>query len=205
MNDCGITFLFKERECEICKAKLPDYINHNGTLYPLLDLSNQYKNFLILETLTLDEEKDRYIFIVSLDNNRIINIGRGLENDIVLKDHSVSRKHCMFKIEGKKIFISDNNSKFGTLILVQVPSIRMKENLPLYIQVGRTFLKFKIKENDSIFSNCFCCDALEESNIFYYYMQNESQIKLNKTLINKNEDDNFYEEEKKKDLDEEIK
>ena len=80
----------------------------------------------------------------------------------------------------------------------------MIENLPLYIQVGRTFLKFKIKENDSIFSNCFCCNVLEESNLFYYYMQNENQIKLNKTLINQNENDNFYEDEKKQDLDEEI-
>ena len=35
-------------------------------------------------------------------------------------------------------------------------------------------------------------------------MQNENQIKLNKTLINQNENDNFYEDEKKQDLDEEI-
>ena len=42
-NDCCSVFLFKEIECEICKAKLPDLISHNGKLYSLLDFSDEFK------------------------------------------------------------------------------------------------------------------------------------------------------------------
>ena len=59
---CSI-FAFKEVECEICKTKLPDFISHNGKLHSLLDFSEEYKKYLILETLTLDDDnKNFYIY-----------------------------------------------------------------------------------------------------------------------------------------------
>ena len=189
-NEYCTTFLFKERECEICKAKLPDYIYHKGKLFPLIDFSNEYNNYLILESLTLEEDKNRFIFIVSLDKNRHLKIGRGIENEIILKDPSVSRMHCKLNIERHQIFIHDSDSKYGTLILVQVPSIRIEENVPLNIQVGRTFLKFKIKNNDSFFSFCSCCEISENANLLYYYTLNERQIKINKEAANNNNENN---------------
>ena len=47
-NECCTVFLFKAVECEICKAKLPDLINHNGKLYSLLDFSEDFENYLSL-------------------------------------------------------------------------------------------------------------------------------------------------------------
>ena len=193
-NDCCTVFLFKEVECEICKAKLPDLINHNGKLYSLLDFSEEFKNYLVLETLTLDEENNKFLYIIALDKKKEIKVGRGMLSEILLSDVSVSRIHCLFCIEGRNIYIKDNNSKFGTLVLVQTPIIKLAENLPLFLQVGRTFLNFKVIEETKLFS---CCGVSENPNIFYHYNQNEKQVKLNRVLTVKNDYNNFSEEDDK--------
>ena len=196
-NDCCSVFLFKEVECEICKSKLPDLINHKGKLFSLLDFSDEFKNYLILETLTLDEENNKFLYIISLEKNRDMKLGRGTLSDILLSDVSVSRIHCLLSVEGKNIYIQDNNSKFGTLILIQTPVIKFAENLPLYIQVGRTFLNFVIKKETNIFS---CCGVSENPNKNYYYSQNEKQVKLNRVITVKNENNYYSEEEEDEDV-----
>ena len=193
---CSV-FLFKEVECEICKAKLPDLVNHNGKYHYLLDFSDDFKRYLILETLTLDEDGNKFIYVISLLNKEI-KIGRGILSDILLSDVSVSRIHCMLDVEGDNVFIKDNDSKFGTLILIQTPIIKMTENLPLNIQVGRTFLNFEIK---LIQKNFFCCNVSENANVFYYYMQNDKQVKLNSMLTVKNDEiNNSNEEDEEEDM-----
>ena len=201
-NDCCKVFLFKEIECEICKSKFPDLINHNGKHYSLLDFSDEYKNYFTIETLTLDEENNKFLYLISLDKKSEIKVGRGILSDILLSDVSVSRVHCLFYIEGKNIYLKDNNSKFGTLVLVQTPTIRMAENLPLYLQVGRTFLNFIIKTNSNIFS---CCGVEENPNIFYHYNQNEKQVKLNRIITVKTENNDSEEEKSNKEEKEILK
>ena len=41
--------------------------------------------------------------------------------DIRITDISVSRKHAILHYENGKFFLEDNNSKFGTLILLKQP------------------------------------------------------------------------------------
>ena len=197
-NECCSVFVFKEVECEICKAKLPDLVSHNGKLHSLLDFSEEFKNYLIIETLTLDDEDNKFLYVISLDKNRNIKLGRGLLSEILLSDVSVSRIHCMFSIEGKNVYIKDNNSKFGTLILVQTPTIRLTENLPLSLQVGRTYLNLISKKEEKLFS---CCEVSENPNAFYHYKQNEKQVKSNKvwTVKIEKEDNNYIEEDEKDD------
>ena len=197
---CNV-FLFKEVECEICKMQFPDLIKHNGKYFYLLDFTKDFKNYLILETITLDEEGNKFLYVISLLNKEI-KIGRGILSDILLSDVSVSRIHCKINIEGNNIFLQDNDSKFGTLVLIQTPTIKMVENLPLFIQIGRTFLNFELKLLEKSFFSC--CGVGENVNVFHYYMQNDKQVKLNSVLTVKsdkdlekdNDDDNEEEEEK---------
>ena len=199
---CNV-FLFKEVECEICKMQFPDLIKHNGQYFYLLDFTKDFKNYLILETITLDEEGNKFLYVISLLNKEI-KIGRGILSDILLSDVSVSRVHCKINIEGNNIFLQDNDSKFGTLVLIQTPTIKMVENLPLFIQVGRTFLNFELKLMQKSFFSC--CGVDENVNVFHYYMQNDKQVKLNSVLTVKsdkdlekdNDDDDNEEEEEEK-------
>ena len=181
-------YIFSETECELCKAKLPDLVLHNNKLYSLLDFSNDFKNYLILECLTLDKENNKFLYIISLEKKGDIKIGRGQICDILFSDASVSRIHCALSVEGKSVFIRDYGSKFGTLILVQSPIINLTENLPLYIQVGRSFLNFLATDaNPKLFG---CCGVSEKPMISYYYQQNQKQIRENRIFTVKTEVDN---------------
>ena len=137
-SDCSI-FLIKPVECELCKTKYPDCIKFENRLLPVIDFSQEFDNYLTLESLTLDRQNNKFIYAISLDKERKIKIGRGHEAKVLLSDISVSRIHCIMIVENNQVFIEDNESKFGTLILVQTPNIKISENLPLYIQIGRTF------------------------------------------------------------------
>ena len=171
--DCSI-FLIKPVECELCKTKFPDFIKYENRLLPVIDFSQEFDNYLTLESLTLDRQNNKFIYAISLDKERKIKIGRGHEAKVLLSDISVSRIHCIMTVEKNQVFIEDNDSKFGTLILVQTPSIKISENLPLFIQVGRTFFECKLVKPFKLFN---CCEAEDKNNIFYYYNQNEKFIK----------------------------
>ena len=185
-NDICSVFLFTESECELCKMKLPDFVNHKGKLISLLDFSDEFKNYFILESLTLDKENNKFLYIISLDKSREIKVGRG-QCDILLSDVSVSRIHCFFLVDGKSLYIQDNDSKFGTLILMQTQTLKLTENLPLNIQVGRSYLNILIKKKQKFFE---CCGVSENPNIYYYYSQNQKQLENDRFFTVKTEENN---------------
>jgi hypothetical protein len=202
-------YIFSETECELCKAKLPDLIFHNKKLYSLLDFSDDFKNYLILECLTLDKENNKFLYIISLEKKGDIKIGRGQVCDILFSDASVSRIHCVLSVEGKNVYLKDNGSKFGTLILIQTPIINLTENLPLFIQVGRSYLNFLVTDaNPKLFN---CCGVSEKPMISYYYQQNQKKLRDNRIFTVKTEgniDDsinNNNNEEKKEEKDNKLK
>ena len=178
-ENCSI-FLIKSVECELCKTKFPDFIKHKGKLYALLDFSQEYNNYLTLECLTLDKNKKRFIYVISLIKNRKMKMGRGRECDITLNDLSVSRVHCHLIVDNKKVYLEDNESKFGSLILIQYSNIKVIEGIPLNIQVGRTYIECKIKKPFNLFN---CCDVEERTNLLFYYNQNEKEIQKHISLV----------------------
>jgi hypothetical protein len=184
-NELCSIYIIKPVECELCKTKFPDYIRHNGKLFALLDFNYEYKNYMILESLTLDKHKNKFLYVISLENNHKIKLGRGHDSDILLSDISVSRIHCVISTENKNVYVEDNNSKFGTLILIQSPSIQMVENLPLYFQVGRTFFTCRFKKQAKLFQ---CCGVSERPNLFYYHKQNIQQVNAKTTWTVKTDD-----------------
>jgi len=202
-NDVCSIFLIKPVECELCKTKFPDVLKHKNKLYPLLDFSSEYKSYLTIESLTLDKNKNKFIYVVSLEQNKKLKAGRGHECDILLSDISVSRVHSFFITENNNLFVEDNDSKFGTLIFIQNPRIKFSETLPLYVQIGRSSFEIKIRKNFKLFS---CCQAEEKISVYYYYNQNGKYIKSNNGLVVKddesdNEDDNkFYKNNNTQDI-----
>ena len=168
---CNV-YTYKPAECELCKTTFPDFIRHKGKLYDIPDFYSDFNSFLIFECLITDKTLNKYIYVVNLDipNNKI-NLGRGHSSNVLLNDISVSRLHCFLNIDknAKKIFISDNNSKFGTLILGKTDNIILSYELPLFIQIGRTYLKMTLKKNNSFFG---CCGISEKKNSDFYYLQN---------------------------------
>ena len=193
-NENFCVYNFKQPHCELCKTKFSDYIRHKGKLYELLDLHTDinFKNYMILESLILDKHDNKYFYIVSLDKQKI-NIGRGHESHLFLSDLSVSRHHCSLSIDNKskKVFLHDENSRCGTLILIQSDYITLTLGTKLNIQIGNTRFEILNKKNFSLFD---CCDVDEKINDDFYYNQNDADIEKFKDLRYKTEFD-FVEEE----------
>ena len=186
-NDKYALFVIKEIDCEICKTKYPDFIKHKEKIYEILDLKSEFENTLIIESLSKDKNNDKILFVINLDYNNKLRIGRGHDADINFLDVSISRLHSILTIDKKKnIFIEDNDSKFGTLILVQ-SSLKLIENLPLFIQTGRTFLDCRINRNSvNLFS---CCGVSEKPNINSYFEQNKNKKNFEDMFLVKTEKD----------------
>ena len=204
---CSI-FLVKEIDCELCKNKLPDYIRHKNKLYKIIEFHTEFKNYLSFENLTLDKQKNKFIYVINLDANQKIKIGRGHESNILLSDISVSRVHCLLNIDNNNVYLEDNNSKYGTLVLVQTHRINLVETLSLNLQIGRTFINCKVKKPFKLFG---CCEINEKIDSSFYYKQNEKQIGMKKVLTvktelenNKIEDDSDKIEEIDIDVDEDV-
>ena len=186
-NSCSI-YKIKPVECELCKTKFPDIIIKNGKKYNISEFKPDYENYFIFESLTLDKNRNKYNYIVALNENEDkIYLGRDRECNVLFSDISVSRTHCIFSIENNNIYLNDNDSTFGTLVLMQTESINLIENLPLFIQIGRTFFKILPKKQKF---NFFCCDTSERPNDKFYFKQNEKNIFYHKKITRLNLDDN---------------
>lgn len=184
-KNCSI-YNIKKIECELCKTELPDFIKHDGKLYEILDFHSDFENYITIESLSIDKHKNKYLYVVNLDKTDLIKIGRGHESNLLLNDISVSRFHCSMTLDKNKIYLVDNDSKFGTLVLIQNNSIKLKNEIPLSIQIGRTYCHFKIKKKLKLFT---CCNVEEKKNYNYYYLQNTKMIDIHKNIFIKNNDD----------------
>ena len=187
----SVVYIIKQVECELCKTKFPDLIKHNDKIHHLLDFSKDFESYLTLESLTLDKYKNKFIYTISLmESNKKLKLGRGHECDILLSDISVSRVHCFLLAESsnKNLYIIDNDSKFGTLVLIQAPYIKIEELLPLHIQIGRTYIRCLVKKPFKFFQ---CCNVEEYDNIFYYFEQNKVNDNINLIIKSDSMEDNI--------------
>lgn len=205
-NELCKTIKFKEAKCELCQEKLPDFLQHKGKLYEIIDYGIDFKNYIIFDCLTLDKNNNKYMYIISLDNinnNKLLSIGRGKDCCLVLSDSSISRNHCALRYNNKKLFLEDCGSKFGTLILCHIGKIKLTEGIKLYLQIGRSFIKCNLKKSYSFFGGC--CNISETKNFDFYYKQNEIKFEdFYKKTIKTEIDSENYEDEKNEKLIEEF-
>ena len=195
-KECCI-YLRKTPECELCKTKYPDFFRHKGKMYEIFDFQDDFENYLAVESLTMDKNQNRYMYIISLNNpDSTITVGRGHDCILLLSDISVSRWHCFINIDkhSKKLYITDNNSKFGTLVFIQNKNIIMCQNLKLFIQIGRTCLEMLLSEAFKLFN---CCGVGEKNSIDFYYSQNKEKNEFIGKLTYKTDYDMDYDKYKK--------
>ena len=180
-------FKVKKAECELCKTELPDFIRHKGKLYEIIDFGEEFNNYALFENLIDDKHNDKYLYMISLDNNNtLFRIGRGNSCNIILNDASISRNHCALRLFNKKLFLEDCNSKFGTLILIYPHFLNLIEGVKLYLQIGRSFLKCQVQNSISFFG---CCNVSESYNFDFYYKQNKIKVEDMRKMTVKTEID----------------
>ena len=153
---------FKKMDCELCKVTFPYKVTWNNQIIDIVEVERPIDNFIILESLSNEDTKIFYIVntedlrpmqngqsLHSLAENQKIRVGRSAESDVrVADDISVSRSHAFIQksLDGD-YYISDNNSKFGTLVLVQYPIFIGSDftTKPVVVQSGKTCLSFSLQ------------------------------------------------------------
>ena len=171
-----ISYNKKDISCELCKTQFPDYIRYKGVLYNIAFYKPKFKEFIMFETLREDKNKSKYINIVSLENKKMINIGRSRDCEFSIPEISISRFHSIIHKNKSELLIEDNKSKFGTLILVQNNNIEINSDYPLKLQISHTYLK--IKKNCS-FLFYSCCNANTNNDNEKNDYQNQNKQSLN--------------------------
>ena len=195
-EEVGITYCSKDLACELCKTKFPDYINHEGRIYNISFYKPKFKEFIILESIREDKYKTKFIHILSFDNNKAqICLGRSNDCELSIPELSVSRFHCFIHKEKNKLFLEDNNSKFGTCVLVQNPNLLITDNCPLRIAKDRVYIKLALLLQKGFFS---CCNANTfDAKLLSYQSQNQKYCGFASSFIIKedNLDDSYDDEE----------
>lgn len=128
----------KSIHCELCKMKLPFIIRANNQCYDLFKGEKPQFPYLILEGLQT-ELREPGVYFINFINKCSVMLGRGHDSDVRIPDISVSRCHAKIRFADDVFTIQDNNSKFGTLVMMQ-DTVLLKQNMA--IQCGRTVMQF---------------------------------------------------------------
>ena len=164
-------YLFKGYHCEICLSNYPKYFVYKDIIYNLLDFDmSKYKDEYIICSLLHYDENDynsklSYLgfIIFKLNNKENFTIGRKQNNQIILKDISISRNHCTILREENKLFVKDLGSKFGTLLYINnYQEIEMGKILQLVS--GKHELNFYLTKKTNLLGlslcfNVWCCNC----------------------------------------------
>ena len=118
-------------------------------------------------------------YLVKFNEDNTLKIGRGLDNQLILNDISVSRNHCLIRIDqGYNLILEDCNSKFGSLILVQAEEIEILKGKILTVQAGTNYFSFKLELPKKNFFSCCSAEEIDEKND--YEKINSSWVKFDK-------------------------
>lgn len=199
---------FNTLECEICKEKFPemacDVINEKSyeiynPEYFITSLNDLYHNYAIFESFELINHR-KIIYIISFDTQNSITIGRSQNCDMKIADVTISRIHSiLLRTKDNKLMIKDDNSKFGTLILLQAKNILINEKI-LSIQIGKMLLNMHFEYYKfNIFRNIldcfiFCCYCIKRNKEKQKPNQDKKSISCSNSNINKKQnldDSNF--------------
>ena len=85
----------------------------------------------------------KLVFVIQLNDEKI-KIGRKKENDMIIRDPSISRMHAVLEYDKKKgkIILKNENEKYGTSVLIK-KSLKINEN-KIKLQVGRSIVEANI-------------------------------------------------------------
>lgn len=147
-----LTLLF----CDICKQKYPGSVKHKGVDRQILDTNFAFGTpYAIIEAFENESTAVNAYFIIQMptEDQKFI-IGRHEQNDLSFRDISVSRQHATLLWKRGRLFLYDNDSKFGTLKLVQ-------EKHYLCTGVRNKFVVDKFMFDVNVFKRSRDCECVE--------------------------------------------
>ena len=191
--------IYKKIPCELCKSEYPDFIQLNNEIFSIWNFyDSPFENYIIFES---KNEKNFYdenynedniisLYICNISNKNKFFIGRSHDCQIRIKDNSISRFHAQIELKNNQIILSDCDSKFGTLVLIQGNSIQINNDF-LNLQIGKNLLNFSLKYKKMI--QCFKCSNVnrKRNKSFNYVNNNNFNFRSCYTIKEQNNDNDF--------------
>ena len=153
------SYSWKALECSLCKTSFPSAVIIKEKLYDLVSVPKPEGEYITLEAVQRPHDSPQTIHLIPLQNKNNVRLGRGHDSDVRISDISVSRNHALIRYDQGKLFLEDNESKFGTLVQVRKP-IALDAESSFSLQCGRTVLSFTCRQRTRCFS-CFGCGHTE--------------------------------------------
>lgn len=136
---------------------MPFKIAYKNQIVDIVGVDKPQRNFIILESLNNDDKKIFHIIntedLQNSNTSKKIKIGRGQDSDVrVVDDISVSRNHAfIYRDVNGHYYLTDNNSKFGTLLQLQYPVFLSAKSFQgnsnsLCIQSGKSLLNLRVRK-----------------------------------------------------------
>ena len=180
-------FHWKKLECEVCKEPMPKVIEYGEKRISLFSINRPQLPYILMENVCRDKRISKGMYLVQMLPNDHIKLGRGHQCDLRVSDISVSRLHAVIKYERDQFVIYDNNSKFGTLVLMKEPFTITTEKIG--IQIGRTVISLSLKPNNSptqdLINNTTAANlnknnqkSLSKANSYENYEKNKEKINV---------------------------
>lgn len=150
-NNNTVTYQWKKFECEVCKTQLPRKVIFKNQANELINIERPDCPYIILEKIpgANEPQKGATLSLIVPTENETIKLGRGHQCDLRISDISVSRIHAFLRYINGEFKIYDNESKFGTLILLNDDYEITRDKAA--IQIGRTVFTFVMK--DTVINN----------------------------------------------------
>lgn len=114
----GIFIFNKEAcSCDLCGDNFPLFFEIGGKIFSLFRFEpDRSKDFVHFEVLDPDTSQTRRHVLIYLSTSKVqINVGRSLDNGIVLDSEGVEKRHACLFITDETVRVSDLGSQFGTL------------------------------------------------------------------------------------------
>jgi len=127
------SFFWKTLECELCNEAFENKMKYRMFQIMKIDLPNDGDDYMIFESIKSAPAKVIHVFDLSKCTSDInedeecpkhneFRVGRSVDTDMRIADISVSRVHSFIRIVGNQVILSDNGSKFGTLVKIFKPT-----------------------------------------------------------------------------------
>lgn len=157
------TYFWKNLECELCKTAYPYEVRSLDGKKMLniieYDTPQPYDGeevyYIVLESISSNTSK--VIHVLNMEDTTQLHIGRGHDAQVRVTDISVSRLHAtLIKSTQGYYFLTDNDSKFGTLSLIKTP-LELAQGTQTSLQIGRSIFDIEVKSmNNFTLNSCLC-------------------------------------------------
>ena len=110
----------------------------------------------VIHVFNLEDCDTQSTFWKTSESN-VYKVGRSVDTDMRIADISVSRVHSFLKVVDGQVVLTDNGSKFGTMVRITKPSLLAQAQIDNYpmtneamrqsiFQIGRSLVYFKLEQ-----------------------------------------------------------